>query len=86
MFPAFVAGFIYTVMTAIVSLSAVVFLVSPGFELAAVRIFDAAVYGEIGIAAATTMKLVLTVLVCMAALGWVSRRARLGAGVARTAA
>jgi iron(III) transport system permease protein len=86
MFPAFVAGFLYTFMTAVVSLSAVVFLVSPGFELAAVRIFDAAVYGEIGIAAATTMKLVLTVLVCMAALGWVSRRARLGAGVARTAA
>jgi iron(III) transport system permease protein len=86
MFPAFVAGFLYTFMTAVVSLSAVVFLVSPGFELAAVRIFDAAVYGEIAIAAATTMKLVLTVLVCMAALGWVSRRARLGAGVARTAA
>jgi len=30
MFPAFIAGFIYTFMTAIVSLSAVVFLVSPG--------------------------------------------------------
>lgn len=85
MFPAFVAGFIYTFMTAIVSLSAVVFLVSPGFELAAVRIFDAAVYGEIGIAAATTMKLVLTVLVCMVALGYISRKARLGQGVARSA-
>jgi iron(III) transport system permease protein len=86
MFPAFVAGFIYTFMTAIVSLSSVVFLVSPGFELAAVRIFDAAVYGEVGIAAATTMKLVLTVLLCMATLGYVSRRARLGQGVTRTAA
>ncbi len=86
MFPAFVAGFIYTFMTAIVSLSAIVFLVSPGFELAAVRIFDAAVYGEIGIAAATTMKLVLTVLLCMIALGYVSRKARIGAGVTRTAA
>jgi len=32
MFPAFIAGFIYTFMTAIVSLSAVVFLVSPGFR------------------------------------------------------
>jgi iron(III) transport system permease protein len=85
MFPAFVAGFIYTFMTAIVSLSAVVFLVSPGFELAAVRIFDAAVYGEIGIAAATTMKLVLTVALCMAVLGYVSRKARL-AGMARSAA
>jgi iron(III) transport system permease protein len=86
MFPAFIAGFIYTFMTAIVSLSAVVFLVSPGFELAAVRIFDAAVYGEIGIAAATTMKLVATVAVCMAALSWVTRKTRLGGGVTRTAA
>jgi iron(III) transport system permease protein len=86
MFPAFVAGFIYTFMTAIVSLSAVVFLVSPGFELAAVRIFDAAVYGEIGIASATTMKLVLTVAVCMAVLGYLTRRTRLGSGLARTAA
>ena len=66
MFPAFIAGFIYTFMTAIVSLSAVVFLVSPGFDLAAVKIFDAAVYGEIGIASATTMKLVLIVMICMA--------------------
>ncbi|HEV8309874.1 MAG TPA: iron ABC transporter permease [Methylomirabilota bacterium] len=86
MFPAFVAGFIYTFMTAVVSLSAVVFLVSPGFELAAVRIFDAAVYGEIGIASATTMKLVLTVAVCMALLSYVARRTRLGGGLARTAA
>jgi iron(III) transport system permease protein len=85
MFPAFIAGFLYTFMTAIVSLSAVVFLVSPGFELAAVRIFDAAVYGEIGIAAATTMKLVLTVALCMAVLSYVTRKTRLGGGMARTA-
>jgi iron(III) transport system permease protein len=86
MFPAFVAGFIYTFMTAIVSLSAVVFLVSPGFELAAVRIFDAAVYGEIGIASATTMKLVLTVGLCMAVLAYLTKRTRLGRSMARTAA
>jgi iron(III) transport system permease protein len=86
MFPAFIAGFIYTFMTAIVSLSAVVFLVSPGFELAAVRIFDAAVYGEIGVASATTMKLVLTVALCMAVLNYVTRKTRLGRGMARTAA
>jgi iron(III) transport system permease protein len=86
MFPAFIAGFVYTFMTAIVSLSAVVFLVSPGFELAAVRIFDAAVYGEIGIASATTMKLVLTVAICMAVLTYVTKRTRLGSGIARTAA
>ena len=81
MFPAFIAGFIYTFMTAIVSLSAVVFLVSPGFDLAAVKIFDAAVYGEIGIASATTMKLVLIVMICMMILNFISSKTRLGSGM-----
>jgi iron(III) transport system permease protein len=78
MFPAFIAGFIYTFMTAIVSLSAVVFLVSPGFELAAVRIFDAAVYGEIGVASATTMKLVVIVIVCMILLDFLTKKTGFG--------
>ena len=81
MFPAFIAGFIYTFMTAIVSLSAVVFLVSPGFQLAAVKIFDAAVYGEIGIASATTIKLILIVMFCLAVLNAVTRKTRLGGGL-----
>ena len=83
MFPAFIAGFIYTFMTAIVSLSAVVFLVSPGFQLAAVKIFDAAVYGEIGIASATTIKLVLIVMICMMILNYISKKTRLGSGIAK---
>jgi len=74
MFPAFIAGFIYTFMTTIVSLSAVVFLVSPGFELAAVKIFDAAVYGEIGVASATTMKLVVIVIICMMILNYLTKK------------
>ena len=86
MFPAFIAGFIYTFMTAIVSLSAVVFLVSPGFDLAAVKIFDAAVYGEIGIASATTMKLVLIVMVCMLILNFISNKTRLGGSLKKSAA
>jgi iron(III) transport system permease protein len=86
MFPAFIAGFIYTFMTAIVSLSAVVFLVSPGFDLAAVKIFDAAVYGEIGIASATTMKLVLIVMVCMLVLNFISNKTRLGGSMKKSAA
>jgi iron(III) transport system permease protein len=77
MFPAFIAGFIYTFMTSIVSLSAVVFLVSPGFDLAAVKIFDAAVYGEIGIASATTMKLVVIVVACMILLNILTKRKKL---------
>jgi iron(III) transport system permease protein len=86
MFPAFIAGFVYTFMTAIVSLSAVVFLVSPGFDLAAVKIFDAAVYGEIGIASATTMKLVLIVMVCMLVLNFISNKTRLGGSMKKSAA
>ena len=86
MFPAFIAGFIYTFMTAIVSLSAVVFLVSPGFDLAAVKIFDAAVYGEIGIASATTMKLVVIVLICMMILNYISNKTRLGSSMKKSAA
>lgn len=74
MFPAFIAGFIYTFMTTIVSLSAVVFLVSPGLELAAVKIFDAAVYGEIGLASATTMKLVVIVFLCMMVLRYLTKK------------
>ena len=74
MFPAFIAGFIYTFMTTIVSLSAVVFLVSPGFDLAAVKIFDAAVYGEIGVASATTIKLVAIVILCMVFLNFMTRK------------
>ena len=86
MFPAFIAGFIYTFMTAIVSLSAVVFLVSPGFQLAAVTIFDAAVYGEIGIASATTVKLVFIVMICMMILNYITKKTRLGSGMIKSAA
>ena len=86
MFPAFIAGFVYTFMTAIVSLSAVVFLVSPGFDLASVKIFDAAVYGEIGIASATTMKLVLIVMICMLILDFITKKTRLGSSMKKSAA
>jgi iron(III) transport system permease protein len=86
MFPAFIAGFVYTFMTAIVSLSAVVFLVSPGFDLASVKIFDAAVYGEIGIASATTIKLVLIVMVCMLILDFITKKTRLGSSMKKSAA
>ena len=74
MFPAFIAGFIYTFMTTMVSLSAVVFLVSPGFELAAVKIFDWAIYGNIGLASSTTMKLVVIVIICMVVLNLLTKR------------
>ncbi|MBW2544134.1 MAG: iron ABC transporter permease [Deltaproteobacteria bacterium] len=73
MFPAFIAGFIYTFMTAMVSLSAIVFLVSPGYELAAVTIFDAAAYGKIGLASATTLKMIMVVILCMIVLNLLTK-------------
>lgn len=73
MFPAFIAGFIYTFMTTMVSLSAVVFLVSPGYELAAVTIFDAAAYGKIGLASATTLKMIMVVILCMITLNLLTK-------------
>ena len=73
MFPAFIAGFIYTFMTTMVSLSAVVFLVSPGYELAAVAIFDAAAYGKIGLASATTLKMIMVVILCMIILNLLTK-------------
>jgi iron(III) transport system permease protein len=74
MFPAFIAGFIYTFMTSMISLSAVVFLISPGFSLAAVKIFDHAVYGYIGLASATTMKMIIIVIICMIVLNFVTKK------------
>jgi iron(III) transport system permease protein len=73
MFPSFISGFIYTFMTTMVSLSAVVFLVSPGYELAAVTIFDAAAYGKIGLASATTLKMILVVIMCMITLNLLTK-------------
>ncbi len=68
MFSAFVAGFIYTFMTTMMSLSSVIFLVAPGFDLASVYIFLTAQLGELGVASATTIKVIAIVAVCMALL------------------
>jgi len=76
-FPAFAVGFVYIFMTSMVSLSAVVFLITPGFDLAATRVFDAMMYGKIGLASATIMKMVLIVILCMATLRFLSKKTRL---------
>lgn len=74
MFSAFVAGFVYTFMTSIVSLSSVIFLIAPGTNLASVYIFITAQLGEMGLASATTVKLIAIVVLCMAGLHVLSRR------------
>ena len=74
MFSAFVAGFIYTFMTTMMSLSSVIFLVTPGFDLASVYIYLAAQLGEMGVASATTVKLIIIVAVSMALLKVVAKK------------
>ncbi len=77
-FPAFIYGFIYVFMSAMISLSAVIFLVSAGYQLASLIIFNAAMYGKIGLASATTLKLIVVVGACLALLQFLSKRAGLG--------
>jgi len=74
MFSAFVAGFIYTFMTTMMSLSSVIFLVAPGYDLASVYIFLTAQLGELGVASATTIKVIVIVLLCMGLLQFISRK------------
>jgi len=74
MFSAFVAGFIYTFMTTMMSLSSVIFLVTPGFDLASVYIYLTAQLGELGLASATTVKMIAIVVVCMAILKIIAKK------------
>jgi len=72
-FPAAMYGFIYVFMTTMVSLSAVVFLTSPGSPLASVFIFQWAQYGYIGLASATVVKLIVIVGICLAIIQYMSK-------------
>ncbi len=74
MFSAFIAGFIYTFMTTMMSLSSVIFLVTPGFDLAAVYIYLTAQLGELGLASAATVKMMLIVVVCFVSLKLLAKK------------
>lgn len=74
MFSAFIAGFIYTFMTTMMSLSSVIFLVTPGFDLAAVYIYLTAQLGELGLASAATVKMILIVLICLGSLKLLAKK------------
>jgi iron(III) transport system permease protein len=74
MFSAFVAGFIYTFMTTMMSLSSVIFLVTPGFDLASVYIYLTAQLGELGLASATTTKVILIISVSLGILYFIAKK------------
>lgn len=72
--PAFVSGFVYTFMTSMVSVSSVIFLISPGTNLAATYILNLASQAAVGRASAMSVILIVVVLICMALLKWIEKR------------
>lgn len=74
MIPSFVAGFVYAFMTAMVSVSSVIFLVSPGTELASTYILTVAESAKIGMACAISFLLIVIVLAAMGVLKLIERR------------
>ena len=71
---AFAAGFLFTFMQSMISLSAAIFLVAPGNLLASVYIFNRARDGDMGIACATSLLLILSLAACLAGLAVLTRR------------
>ena len=70
---ALVAGFIYTFMVGMIAVSAVIFLISPGNNLAALYILAIAEQGMLGMACAVSIMLIVVVLVCLGALRLLGR-------------
>lgn len=79
MFSAFIAGFIYTFMYSMVSVSAPILLIAPGKLLASVYIFQMANLGVMGTACGIALYLILAVLICLVALRILTRK--LGASI-----
>ncbi len=71
---AFAAGFLFTFMQSMISLSAAIFLVAPGRLLASVYIFNRARDGDMGIACAISAILIATVAVCLWGLSLLAKR------------
>jgi iron(III) transport system permease protein len=61
-------------MTTMMSLSSVIFLVAPGYDLASVYIFLTAQLGELGVASATTIKVIAIVVLSMGLLQIISKK------------
>ena len=66
-------GMLYVFVQSMTSLSAIVFLVSPGNSLAAVVIFDAAVGSYYGYASAMSVTMLLIVFAAMGGMWWFER-------------
>lgn len=65
---ALIAGFIYTFMVGMIAVSAVIFLITPGNDLAALYILSVAEQGYLGMACAISTVLIGVVLICLGLL------------------
>lgn len=74
MTPSLIAGFVYAFMTTMVSVSSIIFLVSPGTELGATYILTVAQSGQVGLACAVSVVLIGIVVLCMGLLKVIERK------------
>lgn len=72
-FPAFMYGFLYNFMRTMITLSAVIFLITPGTYLASVFIFDKTSMGDMGSACATSLQLIIVVGITLGIIQYLSR-------------
>jgi iron(III) transport system permease protein len=73
---ALAAGFIYTFMVAMITVSAVIFLVSPGTNLASIYILSNAELGDLGTACAVAVMLIVVVMASLGALKLLTKYTR----------
>lgn len=76
--PAVLVGFVYTFMTSMVSVSAIIFLLSPKTRLAAAYILNLAEHAQIGKAAAMAVVLIVIAVACQRLLSFIEERAQMG--------
>ena len=74
LFPAFVAGFVYTFMFSMVNVSAPILLIAPGKMLASVYIFQMAQLGFMGLASGIALYLIMAVVILLVVLRFVTRK------------
>jgi len=70
---ALVAGFVYTFMVGMIAVSAVIFLITPGNNLASLYILAVAEEGFLGMACAISIMLIVVVVLCLGTLKLISK-------------
>ena len=73
---AFAASFLYTFMVGMITISAVIFLIAPGTNLASLLILRLAETGNIGKASAMAVMLTIIVLVSLMLLKFISKKSK----------